>query len=108
MTAMMRLYPNTRLKKIFIRYNFKQIRDVVLLLFFSEKTNHFEKIFIYANANGWETDMLRCYMDDGAYDSLCKKLRYLFEFREARTDVEAIDVDKAVENYAKFSTGKDK
>ena len=49
MSAMLTLRCNNRRKKIFIWYDFKQIRDAVLLLFFSDKTNHFEKIFIYAN-----------------------------------------------------------
>jgi hypothetical protein len=108
MSAMMGLYPNARLKRFFIRYNFKQIRDAVLLLFFSEKTNHFEKVFIYADTNEWETDVLRYYIDDETYESVCKKLQYLFEFREAPLDPEAIDVEKAVENYAKFLVDPDK
>ena len=93
---------NNRRKKIFIWYDFKQIRDAVLLLFFSEKTNHFEKIFIYANNGRWETDVLRYYIDDEAYDPVCKKLQYLFEFRESPTDFEAVAIEKAVENYAKI------
>ena len=93
---------NTRSKKIFIRYDFKQVRDAVQLVLFSEKTNRFEKVFIYANPTRWETDVLRNYVDDKTYETLCGKLQYLFEFREAPADFEAIDVEKAVEKYARF------
>ena len=105
MSAMMTLRCNNRRKKIFIWYDFKQIRDAVLLLFFSGKTNHVEKIFIYANNNRWETDVLRYYIDDEAYAPICKKLQYLFEYREAPTDFEAVSIEKAVEIYAKVLVG---
>ena len=41
-------------------------------------------------------------VDDTTYETLCGKLQYLFEFREAPADFEAIDVEKAVEKYARF------
>jgi len=105
MSAMMRVYRNTRLKKIFISYDFKQVRDAIMLLFSSDKTNRFEKIFIYANSNGWETDVLRYYVDEEKYRLMCKKLQYLFDNREEPADFEAIDVEKAVENYANVLDG---
>ena len=104
----MSLYPNTSSKKIYIWYNFKQIRDVVLLLFFSEKTKRFEKVFIYANTSRWEIDVLRHYTDDEMYGAICERLQYLFESREISADCEAIDVEKVVESYERFlvSVGK--
>jgi len=60
MNAMMTLGWNNRHKKIFIWYDFKQIRDAVLLLFFSEKQTILKR-FLYANNGRWETDVLRYY-----------------------------------------------
>jgi hypothetical protein len=88
MRTMMKLYPDTASKKIFIFYNFHQVRDAVLLLLFAEKTNRFEKIFVYANAGRWETDVLRYYVDGKTYETICKRLKSLFDFREAPTDLD--------------------
>jgi len=106
MSAMLTLRCNNRRKKIFIWYDFKQIRDAVLLLFFSDKTNHFEKIFIYANPGKVGN---RCtavlYQRRDIWSRFAKNCNIFLEYREAPKDFEAIAIEKAVENYAKVLVG---
>jgi|SRR5690606_6469731 hypothetical protein len=64
-------------KKVFMCYNFKQVRDAVLLLLYADRTRRHEKVFIYRNANRWETDVLRNYTNEAAYKAICRKLQTL-------------------------------
>ncbi len=85
MKATLPLFGINTSKKIFIWYDFKQIRDAILLVFFSEKTNRYERVFIYGNAEGWETDILQYCTDGATYKAICKRLKQLFNTLEAPT-----------------------
>lgn len=99
MSAIIKLHGVAATEKIFVCYNFKQVKDAALLLFFAKETKQFERVFIYKNANRWETDVLRHYVDELAYDIVCKKLYY--HLRQSK-----MAINEGLENsehYSNFS-----
>ena len=94
-------------QKIFIWYDFKQIRDAILLLLYTEKNKQYEKVFIYESSNCWQTDILKKYTDEKTYKAICKKLKYIFTFRDTTSDYDDLDVQQAIENYSNFLTDVD-
>ena len=99
MSAIIKLHGVAAPEKIFVCYNFKQVRDAALLLFFAEETKQFERVLIYKNVNHWETDVLRHYVDELTYNIVCKKLHY--HLRQGKNNGE--QKPGKVEHYSNFS-----
>ena len=102
MSAIMKLQDAKKPDKIFVCYDFKQVRDAVLVVMFDEKEKHYEKIFVYEGTEGWETDILKYYADKETYDTICKKLKFIFEERENVNDVDVNNFTIAMQNNRTF------
>ena len=102
MSAIMKLHDTKKPDKVFVCYDFKQVRDAVLIVMFIEKQKRYEKIFIYEGIDGWETDILKYYADDKSYDTICKKLEFIFEQRENTEDFDDNNIKAAIKNNSSF------
>ena len=97
----MKLHNTSIADKVFVCYDFKQIRDAVLVVMFIENQKRYEKIFIYEGTDGWETGILKYYADDETYNAICKKLKFIFKERENIEDFDS-NIKAAIENNSSF------
>ncbi len=82
------------LDNVFIFYDFKQVRDAVLVIMFAKQLGCWEKVLIYNTTNGWEADILKNYLEDDRYGLVSKKLKLIFNETEKRNRTEITNIGK--------------
>jgi len=76
MSAVLKLpWYNGMPNNIFLIYDFKQIKDLILMVMYVDKLKTWKKVFITYKDGEWKTRILTRYMNAKTYKQVCNKLR---------------------------------
>ena len=84
------------LDNVFIFYDFKQVHDAIMIVTFDTKTKSWEKVFVYNNVNGWETNNIKRHVDDKKFNWISKKLNLIVQQDEVDTESDCTNLDDIV------------
>jgi len=102
MSAVLRLpYHKGSPNNIFLIYNFKQLKDLILMVMYVDKLNTWKKIFVKYKNGEWKTGVLARYMDAKTYRQVCNKLRLICS-GDASSDEEMLDLENTMQQEAAF------
>jgi hypothetical protein len=102
MSAVLRLpYYNGTPINIYLIYDFKQIKDVILMVMYVDKLNTWKKIFVNYEDGVWRTRMLTHYIDTKMYKQVCNKLQLICPGDTASNE-EALNLEQTMQQEAAF------
>ena len=105
MSAVLRLpFNNGKPNNIFLIYDFKQIKDVILMVMYVDKLNSWQKVFVSYKDGAWNTHTLTRYMDAQTYKHVCNKLQLIFPTGLTANE-KALDLEQTMQNEATLMLG---
>ena len=90
------------LENILVFYDFNQVLDAIMIVTFVEKTNRWQKVFVYNTEDGWEIETLKPYVDSDKFEWLSKKLNLIFQHREQSEQFQGIDITTEIDQNIGF------
>ena len=93
------------LDNVFIFYNFKQVRDAIMIVTFVEEAGSWQKTFIYYSNENWQTENLKNYFDHKKYNWVCRKLQPVFQHYENFKKFNGINIDYEKQGEPGFVLG---
>jgi len=82
------------LDNVFIFYNFKQVRDAIMVVTFVEEASNWQKTFIYYSNERWQIESLKDYFDSKKYGWVCRELQPVFQYYEYCSKFNDIDMNE--------------
>ena len=90
------------LNNVFIFYDFKQIKDMIMIVTFIEQSHQWEKIFVFCSNDQWRTELLKGYLNEEKYQWTCEQLKEILKEPETNNGFEEIDMTKLKNEFPVF------
>jgi hypothetical protein len=102
MSAVLRLpYYKGSPNNIFLIYDFKQFKDLILMVMYVDKLSTWKKIFIEYKDGRWKTHTLTRYLDTKTYKLVRNKLQLIYP-GDTTTNEEMLDLENTMQQEAAF------
>ena len=89
---------------VFIFYDFKQVKDMIMIVTYLEQSKQWEKIFIFNKDSRWQTDELQDYLSEEKYKWTFEKLTEIFNEPQDNSDFKDLDIEKIRKEFPFFSS----
>ncbi len=87
--------------RIFLIYDFKQVKDLILMVMYVDKLNTWKKVFVIYENGKWRTSVFASYLDKKTYMQVCNKLRLISPIVRAPTK-KALNLEQTMKQEAAF------
>ena len=105
MSAVLKLPRNNGSKNIYLIYDFKQVKDSILIVMYVDKLNSWKKIFINYENGAWDIDILAFYTDDVTCAQIRSKLNFILSRHQYSDEQKALNLEQSMEDNAAFILG---
>ncbi len=105
MSVVLKLPDNSLSKNVYLIYDFKQVKDSILLIMYVDEIESWKKFFIYFKNGIWETDVLASSTNDETYKQICNKLEFIFSEQEHMNDQNDFELEKIMQENTAFMLG---
>jgi hypothetical protein len=92
---------NGKPNNIYLIYDFKQVKDVILMVMYVDKLRAWKKIFLNYRDDKWKTNILTCYMNAETYKQVCNKLQ-LISPTVITANEKALNLERTIQQEATF------
>lgn len=105
MSVVLKLKNDNNAKRVYLIYDFKQIKDSIMLIMYLDNRECWKKFFINYKDGEWKTEILKPYTDEETYKQICNKLKYIFTEQEHINDINNLDFEEVMQENAEFILG---